>query len=1125
MRMKTGRNVRPDGPGAEASALLSFGRFACSAHRTRAARICTFFVLICSWSIAVSAQNKYEDRVIVSPIQIVFEGTDRDVSAADQLRLIAESAVGDHYSAVHIREAIQALYDTEKIVSARAEATPVGQDRVNLRFIIKRKTQADKVFVHVGTTVGERVTEDQILLRVNILNPGTSVTDLTLRNNADQIQAYLRDRGFYKAEVSYTTAPTSPGNETRVAATFQVTPGAQARVEQFNIAVEGFDDSPVRKDLKLQPGTGFSRRALDADVAKIRKAILKQNYLAPTINEPKFTYDADKNTIDIEVTGGLGPKVNVKVESGAEKVNESTQTQLLPIRREGTLDYSAIIEGSRRLRNYFQQRGYFFVEVNAICSTTPPLPSDDTNKLENGTDTLCGALSGADLDARTVGVTYQVNLNRRLRLTDIRIEGTDKLTIEDIASVLDTQRASALGLIPKLGYGRGYTSNEILEADRARVQSLMRELGYRRAKVTVRQGVSPAGEDLIITFVVDEGPVTTISDIEITGNKFLPTDRLMKELPPLTGKNYSRARARNGVQKLSALYANEGYYDARVSFSIVDLPPQTAAAGPDEHVKVIYNIETEGKKVYINRIILNGNEFTKRESILRAITLREGELLKAADISLSEQNLYATDAFTRVEIKAEPAGETTAGDGQRDIIINIEEQKPRILNYGGGYSTDGGPFGSFDIRHVNLFGKLQTGGILTRMSRRQQLVQMSFVDPRFMGDGKNRFAPLSITAQYQRDSTVTRFFRSAFDQGTFGIVQRIDEHGNPIDEFGRKTGSPTINRLTLTAETQRTLSREARSIVFLRFRFEDVRLFQVESLLIKDLLLPDARIRTSGVGVTFVRDTRENCARGFSLLELISKGEVGDPCKYNPTDPTRGSYITAEYNISVPALGANIGFHKFQGTYQTYYSFPRIKNLTLAARGILGLASVFSSQPRFPAQFSDLNSTLPISERFFAGGSTTLRGFEFDSAGPRIVVLPQGVFRNTKGEQVFLSPFTVPFGGNALAIVNLEARLPVSNAIQVVPFYDGGNVFLRVKDLFHPATVDPTDVVRSNLSAEWSHTVGLGLRIKAPIGGSFAVDFGYLTNPPRFLIPQAAGGNAIYQVRQTQVHFRFTQTF
>ena len=251
------------------------------------------------------------------------------------------------------------------------------------------------------------------------------------------------------------------------------------------------------------------------------------------------------------------------------------------------------------------------------------------------------------------------------------------------------------------------------------------------------------------------------------------------------------------------------------------------------------------------------------------------------------------------------------------------------------------------------------------------------------------------------------------------------------------------------------------------------RLFNIDSLLIRDLLQPDDNIRTSGFGATFVFDTRKNCSVKNTLLEIIAKGEPGDPCRYNAGDPTEGDYLTAEYNVSIPILGANIGFNKLQLSYNKYYSFPKLKNTTLAGRVVLGLANVFSRGQRFaPAQFPGLEGILPISERFFGGGSTTLRGFEFESAGPRISVSPQGIFRNQQGEIVNLSPFTIPFGGNALAIVNVEARVPVFEAIRIVPFYDGGNVFTTVKEIFSPKGNSANNVFQNNLRSFWSHTVG-----------------------------------------------------
>ena len=140
----------------------------------------------------------------------------------------------------------------------------------------------------------------------------------------------------------------------------------------------------------------------------------------------------------------------------------------------------------------------------------------------------------------------------------------------------------------------------------------MRELGYRQVKVDVRQGVSVTGDDLILTFVVTEGIPTRIEDVEITGSKSFSEDTLLAKLPALIGKNFSRARMRNGVKELSAFYSREGFYDAKVTASITEL----GADAMGDRVKIVYNVENEGRKVFVNRILINGNERTKRDAII-----------------------------------------------------------------------------------------------------------------------------------------------------------------------------------------------------------------------------------------------------------------------------------------------------------------------------------------------------------------------------------------------------------------------------------------------------------------------------------------------------------------------------
>lgn len=1079
----------------------------------------SFLIVVCFFS--AFSQSKY-DNLPVSKIEIVFTGTGKNDALAEQYRLMTRLAIGGTYSAPRIREAVAALYETNKVDTVVVTAALNAAGDVELRFEVKRKTQAERVAVVVGDSDGDKITEQDLLFKLNLLTPGTAITEQTLQENANEILDYLRDRGYYRSEAVYERRPLQ--NENEVGVTFKVSPNDQARVEDFRIKIDGYDKPILEKSLRLKKGGLYSRERLTADVAKIRETLRKDDFLAPELDEPRVTYDGDTNKITVSLAGKVGPKVDVTVETEKGKLSKSVQTRLLPIKREGTLDYSAIVEGERRLANYYQEEGYFFAKATAYCSVTPQITDAENNLLPNDTIFLCGSLGGQELMGRAVSVKYRVNLDRRLRLTQIRVRGTNKLTYEDIQTVLSSQEANLLGIVPVLGYGRGYTSEAILEDDKNTIESLMFELGYQSAKVRVNQGVSLDGENLIITFEVEEGIPTVVTETTITGNDAIPAAELQAQLPSMTGLNYSRARTRNAVRKLAEYYSNRGYYDARAVSRVVD--PQDAPDATANNISVEFRVENEGKQVEINRILINGNEDTKTPAVLKALAFKPGDLLKATDVYLSEQNLYGSDAFSKVDIKPQPAGDKTADRRLTDVIVSLDEQPSRLLSYGGGFSTDLGLSGFFDIRHVNLFGNLWQGGARVKVSQRQQLVQLDLINPRFLRDGEKRFAPLTFSAQYQRDTTVTRFFRSTFDKGTFGIVQRIDENGNPIDEFGASVSSPTINRLSLSAETNRTISRKSRSILFLRYKFEDVRLFNIESLLVKDILRPDSKTRISGVGATFVRDTRRNCAIKYSLLDLIAKGDQSEPCRYNASDPTHGDYLTADYNVSVPQLGASIGFQKFQASYNFYYTFPKLQNTTLAARAIIGVGKVFSADNRFTsANFPSLNGLLPISERFFAGGANNLRGFDFEEAGPRVAIVPQGTFRNSQGEIVRLDPFTIPFGGNALAVINLEARIPFSKSIRVVPFYDGGNVFRKAGEIFKAPTLAAGDIAGQNQRAIWTHSVGLGLRLKTPVGGEFGVDYGHLISPPRFLIPQPVGSPAEYRLRQGHLHFRFSQAF
>ncbi|MDQ4120898.1 MAG: BamA/TamA family outer membrane protein [Acidobacteriota bacterium] len=1073
------------------------------------------------------AQNGFED-VPISAVEVTFENS-KDNVTRERLEELAKRHLDNNYSAVKTREALEALYKSGEVAAARVEVLEAGDQirrSLRVRFVIRRTLTVERVTVNVGTQEGENnITEEELQVRLNLLSPGTTLTQRALGQSADQIQSYLRQRGYYNAQVSFEQ---QPGRfQTRVITVFNVVPGEQARVRNLNLNISGFDNNKLRDEIQLKRDVYFTQEKLNQDLEKIRQELVEADFLGADIEDPRVTVDSENNVVDIAIIGNVNAKVEVKIENAEGKeidLSQRTQRDLLPIKREGTLDFSAIEEGSRRLENHFQEQGYFFAQVTPICGIEQMSP-DQASGFINNTQAACNLLSSENLQGKNAYVTYRAELNRRLRLTEIRITGTDKLPIEEVRPALRTQEANALGIVPVLGYGRGYTSEEILADDEGTIETLMREQGYLEADARVLQGVSPDGENLIITFAVTEGPLTRVADVDIVGNTAFSDDRLKAELPPLQGNPLSRARTRRGNTRILDLYAREGYIEARSEFSTEQVPSPNVN---ERAVRVIYTITQEGAKTFINRIVPVGNENVKSEAIRETIPIKPGQLLQADQLTESERNLYATDAFRQANITTEPAGTKEDGSGLlRDVFINIEESPPRILSYGGGVSTDEGPRGFVDIRHVNLLGSLYQGGARIQMSRRQQLIQLNFTNPRFMQEADGRFAPLTFTAQYLRDTGVTRFFRTTLDQGAMGIVQRLDEEGNPIDEFGRATGEPSINRLSFNLETSRTLNRQTRSLLFVRYRYEDVRLRNISSLLVAPLLQPDRITRISGVGATFARDTRQNCNNRRTLLERIRTGEDGDPCRYNATDATTGDFLSVDYQLSAHFLGGNVSFNRINATYQRYFQFKRLNNTVLAGRATLGAASLFSIRDRDRnGTIDETDQTLPISERFFGGGSTTLRGFAYEEAGPRRVIVPQGQFRNQEGNLITIPPFTVPVGGNALAILNLEARVPLTSFFQVVPFYDGGNVFRRVGEIFKPRASTPEDIDNFNLRALWTNTVGLGFRLRLPIGGSFAVDYGYLLNPPEFLVPQnPPTPPAVYRLRQGQLHFRFTQAF
>jgi outer membrane protein assembly factor BamA len=230
----------------------------------------------------------------------------------------------------------------------------------------------------------------------------------------------------------------------------------------------------------------------------------------------------------------------------------------------------------------------------------------------------------------------------------------------------------------------------------------------------------------------------------------------------------------------------------------------------------------------------------------------------------------------------------------------------------------------------------------------------------------------------------------------------------------------------------------------------------------------------SEVGITWLRDSRDN-----------------------PAEATKGTFNSADFSVADTKIGSSASFLRAFFQNSTYY---RIKGRFSFARSIrIGVLEPFRNTESltFPSP-PGTPELIPLPERFFAGGGTSLRGFALNQAGPRD------------------AGTGFPVGGQALLALNQEFRFPmhlpfIGSKLGGAIFYDGGNVYSQLSHItlrYKPPTpiFDTPTHCEFNCTNElnyFSHTVGFGVRYATPVG-PIRIDLGYQLNRPLFVIPVAS---------------------
>lgn len=753
----------------------------------------------------------------------------------------------------------------------------------------------------------------------------------------------------------------------------------------------------------------------------------------------RFSLGADRSAASAVVTAAAPPRIERRPlppalvdlhKPDAIKLSNNRLRELLPVMREG-FSHALTRLGERNLTNYLQEQGYFFAEVDARCEPV--------------------TCSGPDLR-----VIYDVSPGARYNLSDIRIAGTGALSEGEVSAELQSQESSRLASVPFLdrlpfvgGYARGITSNDRLRNDRAVIRERLADLGYRSARVDASLAVSPNNENLVVIFNVTEGPRSSIAEVALRGNTLIPAPELRAAVPFKAGADFSPTDIRAGAQRIRDAYTQRGYLDARTDVSVTDLP--------DHRVRVMYQV-TEGTRAIVRQVEIKGQAITREDALRRFIDFKPGDVLTPQSLRNLQRDLYATGAFREVNVR--PAPMVGGAPDDRRVTLGVTEAKPLLLVYGLGYSTDDGARVLGQLTHTNLFGRVISGSLKLRGSRREQLAQLQFTDLRPLG----KKWPVTFSVLYNRNADLRPF------------VRRILVNDNEQDSTAGRTFG--INRFATFIQTEHKLS-EATSVRF-RYSFENAKLFNLENIPVIEVTRNERVTRLGLLAAGISRDTRDSAL-----------------------NPTRGQLFSADHSLATRIFGGNESFNKFFGNYQRYdrlpAKLPLLGTSIFAFSARLGLAGLFKATDRdHDGIISEAEKQLPISERFFAGGATTLRGFRFEEAGP------QGILEPRNANEL---PTLVPLGGDAAAIFNFELRYPLARRVQLVPFYDLGNVFRQVSDIGF---------------GRMTNTVGLGLRVITPIG-PVGVDYGYLLDPPFFITTSQPPG--IIRQPRGVFHISIGQTF
>ncbi|MBP6344571.1 MAG: outer membrane protein assembly factor BamA [Neisseriaceae bacterium] len=417
---------------------------------------------------------------------------------------------------------------------------------------------------------------------------------------------------------------------------------------------------------------------------------------------------------------------------------------------------------------------------------------------------------------------------------------------------------------------------------------------------------------IYLTINMTEGQRYTFGDFTLSGDtKEVPMAELEKLISAKKGKHFDQSVVKGDIEKIQDRLGKDGYAMANVYV----LPKPNKDTGV---VDFELSIET-GRKVYVNRINISGNNKTRDEVVRRELRQMEGSVFDTSKIQRSKERIELLGYFDGVTM--DPVGIPNTPD-MVDVNVGVNERSTGSIDVSAGYVQDEGIVFGGGISQDNLFGSGKAASLSLSNSKANKRAVLSFTDPYFTPDGVS----LGYDAFY-RVYNPDRLDSSRYKTETYGVGTRL---GVPVTEYDRVNFGLGVQNQTIST-------------------------YKDSPDRYKDFVAEYGNIRADGTGKADV---------------LTYTGSIG--WGRNKTDsalwPTRGYMMRADLDFSLP--GSDVQY--YSATHQQQWFFPLTKDLTLMLNGEVGYADGYGK-----------TKELPFFHNFYVGGIGSVRGYETSSLGPR----------------------------------------------------------------------------------------------------------------------------------------------